>query len=186
MNNLIDDESWAPGREAIEREKDAARIWLTRRDWKTLGSGRENRRNSRWPFKTARWAAALAGAAILLSAVLLLRPVFRSRVSFASGFADSLAMVFERVRTEGQPLSSRPGRLNDVSASEAAWSIQRVFCVVSLEDAFEDGLPQLIEKALGIWRRDGEAGTEKTARKDLRRSDMSEIFMRFYKSIKEG
>ena len=186
MKNPIDDERWAPGREAIEREKDAARTWLVRRDWQAPGSGREIPRNSRKPAKTARWAAVMAGAAILFSAMLLLRPVFHSRASFASGFMDSVETVFERIGIEGDTLSPRPGLPSEVFTSEAAWSIQRVFCAAALEDAFEGGLPRLIEKALEMARREVEARAEETDRTDPRRSDLSKIFMRFYQSIKEG
>ena len=92
MNIPEDDERWAPGREAIEREKDAARTWLERRDWQAPGSGRKIRRNSRRPVKTSRWAAAGAGIEVLFLGVLLLRPVFHSGP--AGGYALSEFRVF--------------------------------------------------------------------------------------------
>ena len=56
----------------------------------------------------------------------------------------------------------------------------------ALHDAVADGLPRLIESALKKSRRDGESPTAETGRKGLRRSNLSDTFLRIFQSIKEG
>ena len=186
MNFPVDDERWTLGRDAIEREKGAARTWLAGRDWNAAGIVRKPPQPSRRPKRTARLAAAAAGAAILFLGFLLLRPVFHPRSSGVLGPAESILKVFERVQTESAPSSSLPAILNEAADSEVAWSIQGVLCAAALHDAVADGLPRLIESALKKSRRDSESPTAETGRKGLRRSNLSDTFLRIFQSIKEG
>jgi hypothetical protein len=186
MNHPIDDERWAPDREAIEREKKAARTWLAGRDWSAAGIGRKTPPLRR-PARPARWAAAAAtGIAVLFLGFLLVRPVFRPRSSGFPGTAESIRTVFERARSENAPSASLPAILNEAAASEAAWSIQRVLCAAALEDALSSGLPGLIETALEISRTGGESPRNESGRNKPRPSSLSEMLLRVYQSIKEG
>ena len=186
MNHPIEDERWAPGREAIEREKDAARTWLARRDWQAPGSGRKIRRNSRRPVKTSRWAAAGAGIVVLFLGVLLLRPVFHSGSAGGYGTSDSFRKVFEMVHSEGSASLTTASFLNEAAASETVWSIQRVYCAIAIEDAIKGGLPRLIESALENLRKGDDVRPKSPDRAEPRRSRLSEMFLRSYQSIKEG
>lgn len=185
MNHSTDDERWASGRAAIEREKDAARAWLAGRDWSAAGMARKAPPLRR-PARPARWVAAAAGMGILFLAVVLLRPVFHSRSADVLEPRESIRKVFARVQSESGSSSSLPAVLNGALASEAAWSIQRVLCAAALEDTLESGLPGLIQSALEVLRREGESPTNETIRKDPRRSHLSETLLRIFQSIKEG
>jgi len=185
MNLPFDDDRWASGRDVIEREKAAARTWLVGRDRESAGIVRKFP-PSRRPGRSARLAAAAAGVAVLFLGVLLLRPVFRPRSPGFLGPADSIRKVFESVQSESMASLSVAAILNEAAASEAAWSIQRVLCAAALEDAVAGGLPRLIERALEKLRGAGEFRPEGPGRKEPRRSNLSEMFLRFYQSIKEG
>lgn len=185
MNLPFDDERWVLGRNAIEREKAAARTWLAGRDWDSAEIVRKVLPSRRTPRST-RLAAAAAGIAVLFLGVLLLRPVFRSRSSGLFGPAESILKAFERVQSESVLSSSLPAILNEAVASEIAWSIQRVLYAAALHDAVADGLPRLIESALKISRRDSESPRSETGRKGLRRSNLSDTLLRIFQSIKEG
>jgi len=185
MNNPIDDERWASGRAAIEREKDAARTWLAGRDWSSAGIALKSPRLRR-PARSARWIAAAAGMGILFLAVVLLRPVFQSRSANVFEPTESIRKVFENVQSEGPASLPVGALLNEAAASETAWSIQRVFCAITLEDAIVGGLPRLIESALEKLRKNDEVRPESPDRAEPRRSNLSEMFLRFYQSIKEG
>ena len=186
MNIPEDDERWAPGREAIEREKDAARTWLARRDWQAPGSGRKIPRNSRRPVKTSRWAAAGAGIVVLFLGVLLLRPVFHSGPAGGYGTSESFRKIFEMVHSESTASLTTAAFLNEAAASETVWSIQRVYCAIAIEDAIKGGLPRLIESVLENLRKSDEVRPESPDRAEPRRSRLSEMFLRSYQSIKEG
>jgi hypothetical protein len=186
MNHPIDDERWAPDREVIEREKKAARTWLARRDWSAAGIGRKTPPLRR-PARPARWAAAAAtGIAVLFLGFLLLRPVFHSGSTGGYGTSESIRKVFENVQSEGPASLPVVALLSEAAASETAWSIQRVFCAITLEDATEGGIPRLIESALEKLGKIDEVRPESPGRKEPRRSHISEIFLRVYRSIKEG
>ena len=186
MNIPEDDERWAPGREAIEREKDAARTWLARRDWQAPGSGRKIPRNSRRPVKTSRWAAAGAGIVVLFLGVLLLRPVFHSGPAGGYGTSESFRKIFEMVHSESTASLTTAAFLNEAAASETVWSIQRVYCAIAIEDAIKGGLPRLIGSVLENLRKSDEVRPESPDRAEPRRSRLSEMFLRSYQSIKEG
>ncbi len=187
MNFPIDDEQWTLGRSAIEREKDAARSWLAGRDWSSDGIVRKSPQPSRRPTKTTRLAVAAAtGVAILFLGFLLLRPVFHSRSTGVFGPSESFRKVFENVQSEGPASLPVVALLSEAAASETAWSIQRVFCAITLEDSTEGGIPRLIESALEKLRKIDEVRPESPGRKEPRRSRLSEMFLRFYQSIKEG
>jgi hypothetical protein len=175
MNHPIDDEHWAPGREAIEREKDAARNWLDR-----------NTPPLRGPARPARWAAAGAGIVVLFLGALLLRQVFHSGSAVFSGTAESIRKVIEMGQSEGSASPTTITFMSEAAASETAWSIQRVICAVALDDAIKEGLPRLIESALVNLRKGDEARPISPDRAEPRPSPLSEIFLRFYQSIKEG
>jgi hypothetical protein len=185
MNPANDDERWASGREAIEREKKAARTWLAGRDWSAAGIGRKTPPLRR-PARPARWAAAGAGIVVLFLGVLLLRPVFHSGSAGGYGTSELFRKVFEMVHSEGSASLTTAAFLNEAAASETAWSIQRVFCAIAIEDALKGGLPRLIESALENLRKSDEVRPKSPDRAEPRQSRLSEMFLRFYQSIKEG
>ncbi len=187
MNLPYDEEPWAAGRRAIGREKDAARAWLASREGGASRFVRKAAPATRRPPKPLRFAVAAAAVMAVISfGFLLLRPLFHERAIRTRAADDTIQAVFKQARSENGASVPVTYGLGDAAASQLAWSIQRVFCKAALEESLRNGLPGLIQAGLEALRPAGEASTGGPVRTGSRISNLSEMLLRIFQSIKEG
>jgi hypothetical protein len=184
MNRILDDEKWALGRDAIECEKAAARIWLKKRAGipaPIAGDRRPQIRGER------RWRILAVACPLLLLMIFLTvkwRDLFPS--SMKAGPVSAFLSVLEGVQAEGMAADTESILFERAGLTDFAWSIQRVYCRFYLESEKREALPTLVERAFSAVRAGNGARAKPALREPVQPSRFSELFSRVYKSTKEG
>jgi hypothetical protein len=184
MNRIPDEEQWALGRDAIEREKSAARAWLARRDGPVAPIAHA-RKLRFWVWRRIRWITATC-TVLVLAAVLLVRWEGASRPPKGVGPASAFLMVLKSALEADPALAIENVQFEPAGMTGFAWSIQQVLCRARLTDETFGALAPLIENAFLKARAEEEPRGRPVLMESFRSSRFSLHFSQVYKSIREG
>ena len=184
MKPSLDEEPWALGRDAIEREKAAARAWLARRNG-SVPLRTHARKPRFWVWRRIKWITA-TGTVLVLAAVLLLRWEGASRPPEDVRPASAFLMVLKGDLEADRALAIEDVQFESAGMTDFAWSIQQAVCRARLTDGTFGALAPLIEKAFLKARAEEEPRKRPVLMESFRLSRFSLHFSQVYKSIREG
>jgi len=184
MKRILDDEKWAPGRDAIEREKAAARIWLKKRAEIPAPIAVDRRPQNRGGRRWRILAAACSMLMLIIFLVLKWRDLFPS--SMKAGTASAFLSVLEGVQANGTAADPESILFERAGSTDLAWSIQQVYCQAYQKSEKHEALPALIERAFYAVRAGNGAPAKPTTREPTQPTRFSEHFTQVHKFNKEG
>lgn len=184
MKPSLDEEPWALGQEAIEREKAEARAWLARRN-ESVTPIIHARKSRFWAWQRIKWIMA-TGTVLVLAIALLVRWEGVSRPPKEVGPASAFLMVLKGAREADSALAIGDVQFEPAGMTGFAWSIQQVLCRARLTDGTFGALAPLIEKAFLKAQAEEEPRRQPVFMESYRSSRFSLQFMRVFKSIREG
>jgi hypothetical protein len=183
MKSILDDDQWTSGREAIEREKSAAKTWLLKRGGVIAPAARIRGRRHALGQRRG-WNVAVGSGLVLAALLAVIWSGWFSPAKRTGRVSALLTVLQSRLEdTTGDPEKDLLGR---AGLTDFAWSVQQVYCRACLESGKREALPALIERTLSAVRAGNGAGARSALGELVPLGGFSGLFSRVYKLMMEG